>query len=340
MNELEQYFEFVLRTKGYLSLNTVKNGIFSKNTFVYTLEKMQEYVAKNNNQDCYCTYNTLKTPANRKFTNVESISCIALDVELVKKSKPEKEYNLTLLKEYLKDFLVAIRADYYMLVCSGNGFHLYIPILPIYLNEVNNFAYKEGYKSLVYEYDLILRHMTNNFATCSDRVDIGGILRIPGTFNTSANRKVSIDDIKFKDKRINEKVKRKLCKIMKAQHKKAELHSQKRKEYTEYEGDLMDDPIVDMIFDTDLPEPVYGNWHMNAIFALQGIVNLSNIRYTEAVREVELEYMHTWNALVNLNSGGTSLTDVEQCYGIAYKFAKENGYTKHSEVLKKWLSKN
>lgn len=303
---MNEYFKFIYNNQ-YLSVNhKIKTDTFSgfsKNHFIKTGKELDQYINAHKDKDCYCTYNNLEKPINRKNDNVFAITIAAFDIELVKKSKPEDLLSLSTLENHINNLIKIYNITTYLLCHSGNGFHLYVKISPdIKISKENFNEVKKGYKTFIEEINSKLLKISDNFATCDDRKDLAGILRIPGTTNTSCDREVRIVDLI--EGKPNIKVKNLLMKFI----KEAKIEKEAKKVYKHREEDvnlpnsimeLEEHPVVKLIFDDSLPD--FEGWHQNAIFLLQAIVKESGIPYYPHIKALEDDINEYWGTSMSLN---------------------------------------
>ena len=344
---MKTLFEFLNRTECYLVVTkkiTFKDEkIFAKNFFVNDLKTYNQYIDYNKNEECYITYNTFNTKDNRKLENCRAITMVALDIEFVKKQKPEDSDYLELLYDYVESFASMLRLTDYAIVHSGNGFHLYMPIKAIKLNSENITHFQYAYNALIYELDIFFRQHTKQLATCLDRKDINGVLRIPDTVNLSARRRVQMRKIVESCEIPNKNIRSRLNKLKNKYIKQLENKRERHSNYSDLSEEYFfsyDNIIINLLLDDSLEEPEYGGWYSNVIFALQGLIYLSDARFTKDVLDLQSEYNMTWNTNVNLNDGGESIESIRQCYAIVYNFCKNNNYEKYCKAIAKILAEN
>lgn len=344
---MKTLFEFLNRTDGYLvvskKIDFKGEKIFSKNFFINNLKTYNQYVDYNKNEECYITYNTFNTKDNRKLENCKAITMVALDIEFIKKQKPETVQHLMLLESFVESFATTLRLTDYAIVHSGNGFHLYIPIKAINLTTENVAYFQYSYNALIYELDIFFRQHTKQLATCLDRKDINGVLRIPTTVNLSARRRVQMRKVVESCEIPNKNIRSRLNKLKNKYIKQLEEQKNRHSNYSDLSEEYFfsyDNIIINLLFDDSLDEPEYGGWYSNVVFALQGLIYLSDARFTKDVLDLQSEYNMTWNTNVNLNDGGESIESIRQCYAIVFNFCKNNGYEKYVKAIAKILSEN
>jgi hypothetical protein len=350
--DLERFYKFCFIPGKLYCLNYTFdwNGkkAFSKNNFISSLEYLKIWVnGGGTSHDCYISYNPLLTMDSRKNENVESMNVIALDVEFADKKKPEAEVRLKLLASIMREALKKIfKVSRYMIVVSGNGVHVYIPIgKPIMKDlEIMKVTYNRLVKYISSQINGYAVKMYQVEISCDDRKDLAGILRIPGTWNSSAKRVVRVHDIL--DGPDNTYLRRLFFKFAKksaAQVKKQQEMRLRINTDAEYDikiprtiEELEAHPVVQMIFDTELPE--VSGWHNTVGFALQALVKFSGIPYYPDIKALEADVNSTWGANLSLQH-----CNAENPWGplkAAYNFAKKNGWKKYEDALAKIVYKH
>lgn len=346
-DEIKLFYEFTRFGGKHYCLNTKEPYGFSKNFFFKNINKLIKFCELNKHKDCYINYNPLKEPINRKNINIYGINMICLDVEAVNKTIPENETFMSIMLTYIKELLELENLNKYMIVNSGNGYHVYIPIGSlIRLNDYNYEYAKEGYKLTIKELNEKLLKISSNSVCCDDRKDLAGILRIPQTKNTKANRIVHISEVKSTHSmKPNYRFRVKFLKTIRKAKKSIEYRKERAQIFTSdlnletfYTKDIYNHIIAKMMLDTSLDEPSYSSWHSSIVFALQGLVYLSDLRNTRDVKDLQDDINQTWNCSISLSQGGEQMEDIVQPYIIAYKFAKENEYEYYEKQLKNILN--
>lgn len=223
--ELKTFFDRLSnKNNQFYSVNYIsKKGVFSKNTFITTSEHLHTYVKLHNNTNCYICYNPLKSAKNRTTHNILESHLLAFDIEKTKKSNRETALSLEEQKQYIFSYLKKRDFNDYLLVCSGNGYHLYLflhskIVMPeSFKTDEDPKKCKEAlfYSTMVVLIAKELSEHSKGFLDAMDRKDIAGILRIPGTTNLKNNKKTYIvSDVKKGNnpylKQVIEKAKKKV----------------------------------------------------------------------------------------------------------------------------------
>jgi len=319
--ELIMYYKLLTNdTKNTIHSCNFKTNSFSKNYFVLNEKEFVDFAMQNLDKDCYITYNPLKTKDNRKNENIKSLNVIALDIEAVDKQKPESEEVMILLKYKIDEFVKLYDITNSFLVNSGNGFHLYISIgKPIELTDDNYLYVKEGYKNLVKMLNENMIKTFDNFMNCDDRKDLAGILRIPGTTNTSANKKVKLSfESIYRD---NTKIRKLLLKLIRQAKTKAKLKPINLLEnIKELDIDFFEHPLVEMWLDEELPDET--GKHNTIGFALQALVSNYGLQNTPEILELNREICDLQDVSLNLNLVSQDIDDLQILF-ITYNYAKE-----------------
>lgn len=351
---METYFSSAVTTAafytylykdGYLSVNYKIDDKFSKNFFINHVVDFIDFAKEHKDKPCYCTYNCLRTNTNRKNDNVVAISTIALDIEYVKKKKPEDDTRLLIALDYIKQFVKELKITNYMLTCSGNGYHLFCSLgKPIELTKDNFRQHKFAYNEFVKLLSAKLNTISNGELQADDRKDLAGILRIPTTYNTSAKRYVQLIDIV--DNAPNRLLRKALTEHITIATRKHELLQlyvpiEKDEEYNDSilpktPQDLLNHPLVELLFDTTLPD-VQG-WYASVIFALQAIVKECGWQHTIEVRTLQEQINSRWRMSVVL--GNCSADNYIKPYFAAINFCKKNGFSNHEQKLKRLLKEH
>jgi len=343
MNQSKIFFDRITASKGrgYHCLNTVTNGFFSKNTFVKKFDKFEKYINSNKHQNCYINYMPLRFDTSRKTDNVHKINVVALDIELVNKSRPETEINISIMKSYINLFLEKRKIRDYMLVNSGNGYHLYIFFKRAKpLNETILDKHKMAYKNLVKHISNDISNISEGFLNSDDRKDLAGILRIPGTTNTKAGRTVTLEENMCKGN--NDHIS-KIFNSYLSKAKKQLLFSAKyvikQSKNINQNGlpkdipTLLKSPLMRMRMDKDLPAPKENLWHSTVVFALQALIYHSGFSNHPDMPAISNEYNQICNCSVDL--GSCSYTkDLAMPIFAALKFCKSNNYDAYTKEIK------
>ena len=124
LSELKQFYNYMKVNHNYNCVNTLNNGIFSKNEFIKNFSELKNFYDRNNKTNCYINYQPLKLPENRKTENVKGVYLLAFDIECSNKQSPETKENIKEMLGYIYKFINISRVNNYMIVFSGNGFHL------------------------------------------------------------------------------------------------------------------------------------------------------------------------------------------------------------------------
>lgn len=338
--EVTKFYNFNCLKGKYYSCNYMfKEGdkkCFSRNHFIKTAEELIDYAWKYRHHDCYITYNPLKKPINRKNDNVLGLNVLALDIEFLNKRTPEVDTRLQLLKNFIIEVILSspiFEIDNYMLIMSGNGYHLYLSLGKIIKRDTEDL--KLAYKTFVKTINI--RVNENRFGisvSVDDRKDLAGILRIPGTMNTKANRLVKI--VAIKTDKDNLRLRKIFFKRSRAAIKESKL---KKVSYTNCQTiipkslqELMDNPAVRMVFDTTLKQ--VDGWHHTVIFYVQSLVKESNLPPVD-VRTLENHINNTWGTSISLGQCTTE-SSVRPLLG-AIGFCKKNGFRKYEQELRALL---
>jgi hypothetical protein len=291
MKDLKLFYNYIKVNHCYNCLNTLQDGRFSKNLFVKDYNTLQEFVNKNKNINCYINYQSLKEPINRKTENVHGVHLLAFDIECQNKQRPETQENLDKSLQYIHDFIKIKKINNYMIVLSGNGYHLYIKLGDKIKRD--NILLKETYKKIIKYYSDFIYNQTGGFLSCDDRKDIAGILRLPETYNTKAKRFVKI--IEIKEDSNNVKVRKDFFQILREVKRKQEHFANIENlddssiQFPRNIDELLNNPLVKIIFDSSLEQPTVGNWHNSVIFALQNLIYHSGLQKTYEITELTRE---------------------------------------------------
>jgi hypothetical protein len=342
-NDLETFFNRLMlgNKKVYHSLNTINNGIFSRNTFVRCYNDIKYYVEINKCNDCYINYMPLKENTSRKTDNVKSITLIALDIELTHKTIPEKISNMNIMKGYIHEYLNIHNIQNYMLINSGNGYHLYMFLkTPKVIKEDNLQILKSAYKNVVQSISIEISNLSNNLISSDDRKDLAGILRIPTTSNTKASRKVVLEE------NVQENDNLYLSKLFSSSLVKTKkqmlvvnnynVNFDKTLKYSDLPKtfeELIKSPLVRIWLDNKLPSPTVGNWHKSIVFALQAVIYHSGLSDDPSVAQLSLEFNSIWMSSADLGSCSYK-KDLGFPINCAIKFCKNNGYTEYEKEIK------
>lgn len=337
MEELELFYNRLCLKNKYYCLNYKADYGFSKNTFIKNYEELKEFFIINANKNCYINYQPLLTTENRKTENVLGVNVIALDIECLNKQSPELEDNMRTLKTIIGFFIDDYRIKNYLLVNSGNGYHLYLFIGDVIKKETDEL--KLIYYKMLDNISSYLTKKSNNFLKCDDRKDLAGILRIPGTLNTKANRTVKIEiDRNEGDNIYLRKLFFEMSFKVKSQNKMLEQYSinleQKYKNIPLPKNidELIDNPLVRIWFDKNLQEPKYGNWHNSIIFALQAIIYHSGLQKRPEILELSREINKIWGTSSDLSTCSYK-KDLYFPINSAIKFCDKNNYLEYKKAL-------
>jgi hypothetical protein len=343
MNELKAFYEYIKVNHNYNCLNTIDKGVFSKNVFIKRFEELEEFVSNNKNKNCYINYQPLKEPVNRKTENVSGVTLLAFDIECVNKKTPESEENLKILLDKIYKFIYFFKIKSYMIIFSGNGYHFYIPLGKKIKKDVE--VLKEAYKNMIKEISKHLCNISNGLISSDDRKDLAGMLRIPTTYNTKAGRYVKI--IEIKENGDNEIIRKKLfsyCRIVK--NKKEEYSNLKLKipdngkiKMPKTIDELLNNLLVRILFDKNLPEKTYGSRHTSIIFALQSLIYHSGLQKSYEILELSKKVNSYCNISVDLSSC-SSKDEFMMPLMVAIKYCKKNGYKEYEEELRSMIEKS
>jgi hypothetical protein len=291
-------------------------------------------VSDNKDINCYINYQSLKEPTNRKTENISGVHLLAFDIECSNKQVPETEENLKQSLIYIYKFIHYEKVDNYLITFSGNGYHLYIKLGKKIKKD--NIILKESYKKIIKNFSEFIYKLSGGFLSSDDRKDIAGILRLPGTYNTKAKRYVKIIDIKEDGN--NEHIRKKFFRIIREVKRKQDYFNNivvKPDTTTKFPKDvdeLLNSPLVKIIFDKDLKQPTIGNWHNSIIFALQSLIYHSGLQNRYEITELSREINTHWNSSCDLstcsNTGAFNIS-----LGIAINFCEKNGYIEYKKAL-------
>ena len=309
---------------------------FSRNHFIKSHKELVDYAWEHKEQDCYINYNPLKEPINRKNENVLGLNVLALDIEFENKRIPESDTRMQFLKRFIVEVILkspVFNITNYMLILSGNGYHLYLPLGKLIKRETE--PLKLSYKAFIKSLSVTINN--NHYGikvSVDDRKDLAGILRIPGTKNTKANSFVKIIDLK------NGKANIKLRKIFFKKSRVAIKESKiKKVSYTNCHtiipktlNELMNNPAVRMVFDTSLKQ--VDGWHHTVIFYIQSLVKESKLSVSD-IRTLENHINNTWGTSMSLGQC-TADSSVQPLLG-AIGFCKKHKFSKYEKELRTLL---
>lgn len=346
MSDLKTFYDFVCISNKYYCCNSTfkikdnKKVFFTKNYFIKSYNELEKWVLKNKDTNCYINYNPLKKPINRKNENVFGFNMISLDIEFKDKQKPESESRLVLLCNIIKESLIKQNhVNNFMIVISGNGVHVYVPIgniirrdLSILKPQFNKFV-----KTLSHEINEYSKKYYGLEIVSDDRKDLAGVLRLPETINLSANRIVNIESLNkngdnvFIRKRFFKIGKKALLQVKKIKAIHHRLNGT-IKNIPQSIGELEDHPLVELLFDVDLPD--VDGWHSTIIFALQSVIKFSDIPHNDVI-SLENDINNMWDTSVSLSSCNAE-NSIGPIIG-AINFCKKNSFDKYVEKLQKLI---
>ena len=343
MEELELFYNRLCLKNKYYCLNHKIEGGFSRNIFIKDYKELKEYYLWNYKKDCYINYQPLKESVNRKTENVIGINVIALDIECKNKITPELDGKMRTLKTFILLFIDDYKIKNYMLVNSGNGYHLYIFIGDLIKKETDDL--KASYKQLILHISEYLEHLSSGFLKADDRKDLAGILRIPGTYNTKAKKEVKLEIDKNEGENIYiRKFFFELALKVKRQNialKQYNIDLEKKYKNISLPkniDELIDNPLVRIWFDKNLPAPKYGNWHNSIIFALQALIYQSGLSKLSEIKELSREINLIWGTSSDLSTCSYK-KDLYFPINSAIKFCEKNGYIEYKQALEELYKK-
>ena len=329
MDDLYIFYKFIALKNNIYCINYRNNNVFSKNHFIKSYKELVSFVEQYKNKDCYMTYNPLKTDSNRKNDNVLGLNMVALDIEYLNKQKPETEIRLKLLKFYIRKFLSKFKINKYLLILSGNGYHLYIPVGNIIKKDID--ILKINYKKFIDFLNNILYEISEYKVKLDDRKDLAGILRIPTTLNTSANRIVKIEEVKNGE---NTKFRKLLLKYLRKKNESNKNLLTNVKLY-KLNIDLYEHPLVKMWLEPDLPDNT--GKHNTLGFALQSLIFNLNLQNTTEAYNLQNIINTLHNTSLQLNYLTTYIDNLEILL-ITKKYAKQY-YPKYLKEINKLIDK-
>jgi len=336
MNTLKDFYEYIKVNHNFNCVNTLDNGIFSKNIFIKRYDDLLKYVVNNRYKNCYINYQPLKTSENRKTENVRGVNLIAFDIECKNKKSPESSDNLIKMLDYIYKFLYYTKTKNYMIVFSGNGYHLYMSIGRIIKRDDLELL-KQTYKQIIKDFSNILNKISNDFINSDDRKDLAGILRIPETTNVKVNRFVKLIDIKQNGDNIL--LRKKFFQTMRQIKRKNKIFEEKMKENKNINiklpnniDELLDHPLVKILFDKTLPEKTFGSRHTSIIFALQSLIYHSGLQNKYEITELSREVNQYCGISVDLSSC-SNIESFNLPLQLAINFCKKNRYDKYVKEL-------
>ena len=341
--EREMFWKFISTKKTFVSCNykflADDKMMFSKNHFVSSFEEFENFAKKYGDLDCYCTYNPMLKKTNRKLENLSKLRLMSLDIEFKDKKKNETAERMEFLSKLVERFIIK---DYhlstFLMNRSGNGIHLFISIgKPFKIDSDVRHAYKALIKEIESTVNASIEYHFDCGISISDRVDMNGILRIPGTKNTKCDKNVCTILADFSEE--NTFIRKLFLKHVRIAKKHSvlpptETEVSKFLIPTTFE-ELENHIFVRSIFDTSLPE--VDGWHQTVIFALQAVVKASGLPYDADMRKLEDDINSSWNMSVSLSCCSTD--DVLTPIIGAYNFYKKNNFEKYRDELRRLLDK-
>jgi hypothetical protein len=332
--ELKNFYDFL--TQG----NTAIYGTglqIGKSTprvsFVNSFEELEKLVQ--GGKITHISYNPYKSCDNFKTENCKEINMIGLDIERTDKIKPETVDRLVELNCYILVLTELLHLNEYMLLRSGNGFHMYIPITPIELNDTNRNFLREGYRNFIKGIHNIIasdKRIKDKFK-CDDRCDLVGMLRLPGVVNPSANRLVIVEDIIRTNTEKNTEIRKCLLISVENAIKDMNFTIGKVRQPTSLllpsnPVELNSHPLVLLLMDDTLPR--VSGWYRTVVFALQTIVRECGFTDKD-VRQLQYRINNKWDMCVNLTK--CSKGDLHSAYYGAINFCRKNGFNEYEKQL-------
>ena len=98
--------------------------------------------------------------------------------------------------------------------------------------------------------------------------------------------------------------------------------------------ELISSPLVKIIFDKNLKQPKYGNWHNSIIFALQAVIYHSGLQKSYEILELSREINNHWGSSCDLSTCSNT-KDLYYPINVAINFCEKNEYIEYVKELKK-----
>ena len=234
-----------------------------------------------------------------------------------------------------------------MLVNSGNGYHLYLKLNKSkVVTEENLEAYKQTYKKVVKDIDREIKGYSGGTISLDDRKDIAGILRVPGTTNTKANKKVSLVEINTEGE--NKWLTYLWGKYLRDTNKKIKYFNENKISLSDsLKGinlpkdieELVNSPLIKLVGDNNLEQAQHGNWHSTVVFAIQALIYHSGLTNHAVINELSMQYNRKFNASVDF-SVCSKKDEFNFPIRRAIWFCKKNGYNKYAKEIEDLYLKN
>ena len=259
---------------------------------------------------------------------------IGIDIDKMDKSNGTSKKDKTILYNAVKEVLDEYKISNYMIVDSGNGFHIWIKLLQtIPLNEKTLTKVEKAYKKFLSKMNVTLMSKTKGlFSIDKQARDISRILRIAGTINYKAKgtKKVKLVEIKVdkKDYAFDKYFSDILSKT-----KIKEKNKVITKDVINYEENFYENPLVKLWLEEDLPDDT--DKHNTIGYALQSLVHYLGLEHQVADIEQDINSLQSTNLHLNYC---TSPIELNEIYTIALKWCKKH-YPKYVQIFKNELKK-
>jgi hypothetical protein len=193
-NQIEAYLDFILEhLNGPLFPRTIMTKALGYQKEVFSKHELLDYFKASDFKDC--RINAYTTCTGFKGVNLTAPSFIMIDLDL-----KDFEYSTDELNKVLNKTIHKLRDQFHgahpTVLWTGNGYHVYQPVLGFILDEIDRFArFTDPNKK-----DLTSRFMqfaesffTDKKGDVQHRPSIKScLLRIPGTINSKCNQEVKI----------------------------------------------------------------------------------------------------------------------------------------------------
>lgn len=254
---------------------------------------------------------------------------IGIDIDKNDKSNGTSKNDKNILFTAVKEILEEYQIGNYMIVDSGNGFHIWIKLLQtIVLNEKTLPKIERVYKQVLSEMNLKFIPKTNGlFSIDNNARDISRILRVAGTNNYKKNgvKKVVLVEVHIdeKDYRFDKQFKELLEETEEIEPKKTIIRVNK-----DEIDDIYENPLVKLWYEEDLPDDA--DKHNKIGYALQSLVHYFGLEKQVQDIEKDINYLHG----TNLHLGYcTNPTDLKNIYTIALNWCIKH-YPKYISIFR------